>query len=66
MTIEKPKIQRAYITIRDPDSGESTHVVVYNATVKEIAASIKGAASNPEPPNRGRRIPATPMASKAA
>lgn len=36
MILKKPKIQRAYVNVRDPDTGENEHVTVYGKTVQEV------------------------------
>lgn len=34
--MSRPRIQRVYVQVRDPDSNESKTMTVYNATVAEV------------------------------
>lgn len=42
MQTEKPRIQRTYVNLVDPVSGDRKHFTVYNATPSDIESKLVG------------------------
>ena len=36
MSLTKPKVQRVYVGLKDPDTGENEHVTVYGMTIADV------------------------------
>ena len=56
MKTTKPKIQRSYVQVRDPDSREMRHVTVYECTPQQVIEKIVGRAA--PKPSRRATVPA--------
>lgn len=50
MSLIKPKVQRVYVGVKDPDTGENEHVTVYGMTIAEVIEHLdsKGKEAAPD------------------
>lgn len=49
--LDRPKVQRVYVTARDPDTGDSKSTTLYNISPEKFIESVRGAAGESAGPD---------------
>lgn len=59
MTIQKPKpkVQRAYVTVRNPDGGASKSLTLYETTPEEVIERLKEVSDVPKRTRHAKQLP---------